>query len=102
MPFIIELPKCGVCSAEYKTGEVVAGVRIGYEVDPKNRLLLINPGTYYEGHYDCVVDALGPVETLKALQAGILPTRPVAMEGGVMPDPATGLLIKVDQPGPKA
>jgi len=100
MPIIIELPKCSVCNAEYKDGQVIAGVRIGHEV-ASDGLTLLNPGTYHEGHYDCVVSALGPELTLAAIAAGRLASRKDAMALGVVKDPATGALVPVEQPGPK-
>ena len=62
---------CALCGREYDYGEVMCGVRF--------------PDGYYEGHYDCVVKAMGPERTLEAIQSGQLPTRQVLEQHRVYP-----------------
>ncbi len=87
MPLIIELPHCAICGQDYLNGEIIAGVRFGHTEAPSlggnQPALLIDPGQYYEGHYDCVVEAMGPALTLEAIQNSKLPPRDIAMLMGV-------------------
>jgi hypothetical protein len=82
MPLIIELPHCFICGEDYKNGEIMAGVRFGHTEVPAangNGWILTEPGEYFEGHYDCIIEAMGPVRTLEAIQNSKLPPREIAM-----------------------
>lgn len=36
-------------------------------------MVLIKPGKYVEGHYECVIGALTPEEVVKAMNSGQIP-----------------------------
>jgi hypothetical protein len=74
---------CQYCDQHYKYGDTISGVRLDYLEDPETREL-VEPGTYYEGHYQCVVKALGP-RLVDALQSGALPTQAVVDAARITP-----------------
>jgi len=84
MPLIIELPHCAICGKDYVAGEIMAGVRFGHtEIPgPDGMPVLTDPGEYFEGHYDCICEAMGPVKTLEAIQTSKLSPRDLAMAAG--------------------
>lgn len=64
---------CSLCGRAYQDGDVMCGVRIGHKRDPNDRMLLLEPGKYVEGHYECVIGALTPEEVVKAMNSGQIP-----------------------------
>lgn len=77
------LAHCQYCDLDYIYGDTLSGVRLDYVVDPKTRELM-EPGVYYEGHYACVVQALGP-RLVEALQSGALPTQAMVDASRIKP-----------------
>lgn len=92
---------CGLCGRPYRWGEIMVGIRVGHVEEPGiDHRLWKQPGEYYEGHYDCVTDALGPARALAAINAGAMAPRNVAMaSAGTILGP-DGIRVRVAQPGP--
>lgn len=64
---------CPICKKPYLDGDQMCGVRIGHQRDPNDRMVLLEPGKYVEGHYECVIKALTPEEVVKAMNSGQIP-----------------------------
>jgi len=77
---------CPLCGKEYVSGHLVAGVFTAKAPPLSPEGTRVSDEGYYEGHYACVVEALGEKETLKAVQQGRLPAiDPDALVDGCLP-----------------
>lgn len=59
---------CNVCHEPMRTGQLFSGVRHSKAPPLTEEGVRVSDEGYFEGHYNCVVKALGPEETLLAIQ----------------------------------
>lgn len=83
---------CGVCKEEILSGQLVSGVAASDAPALNEDGGRISDEKYYNGHYACVLEALGPEETLKATREGRLPNLdPAVLIDGCLPTALGGL-----------
>lgn len=59
---------CNVCHEPMLTGQLHAGVRHSKAPPLTDEGVRVSDEGYFDGHYNCVVGALGPEEVLKAVR----------------------------------
>lgn len=78
--------KCMVCHKVMMSGQLHTGVHRSDAPAFNEDGARVSDDGYYEGHYLCVVQALGPEEAMKAMQEGRLPMiNPTLLVNGCLP-----------------
>ena|SRR6266436_9513339 len=77
---------CGVCHEPMRVGQLHAGVHHSTAPPLSDEGVRLTDEGYFEGHYLCVCDALGPAEVLLAVQQERLAmVNPALLDDGCLP-----------------
>ena len=83
---------CTLCGQPIYSGQLVSGVLHSTAPPLTEEGTRVSDEGYYYGHYVCVLTALGPEETLRAIHDGRLPAiNPAVLVDGCLPSAMGGL-----------
>jgi len=82
---------CSLCGEPILSGQLVSGCVLSTAPPLSDEGARTSNEGYHEGHHACVLQALGPDETLKAIHDGRLPViDPAVLVDGCLPTTAMG------------